>query len=145
MDDNELLNQFEACALPFDQWTHRTHVKVAFLYLRANSFEEALKTLRVGIKAYNKANDVPDGELTGYNETTTHALLHLIKATMCAYEETHPAETADEFCDTHPQLMSKHVLRFFYSPERRLHPEAKRRFIEPDLAPLPRILPEPSD
>jgi hypothetical protein len=37
----------------------------------------------------------------------------------------------------HPQLMSKHVLRLFYSPAGRMHPEAKATFIEPDLAPLP--------
>ena len=29
------------------------------------------------------------------------------------------------------------LLRFFYSPERRSHPDAKTVFIEPDLAPLP--------
>lgn len=139
MDDAELIRRFEACTLPFDQWTHRTHVKVAFLYLCELGFEGAIEKLRPGIKAYNAANDVHDGPLTGYNETTTHALLHLIYAVMCAYSESHPVTSADEFCDTHPQLLSKHVLRFFYSPERRVLPEAKTSFVEPDLAPLPRF------
>jgi hypothetical protein len=39
----------------------------------------------------------------------------------------------------HPQLMTKHALRLFYSPQRRMHPDAKGRFIEPDLTPLPRL------
>ena len=31
MDDTELLRHFETLTLPFDQWTHRAHVRVAFL------------------------------------------------------------------------------------------------------------------
>jgi hypothetical protein len=139
MTDADLLRQFETCTLPFEQWTHRSHVKIAFLLLREHGFDDALMKLRGGIQRYNAANNVPSGPLMGYNETTTHALLHLIHAVMQAYGKSHPTPTADAFCDTHPQLMSKHVLRFFYSPERRLHPDSKERFIEPDLAPLPRI------
>ena len=36
MTDGEFLSCFENCSLPFDQWNHRAHVKVAFLYLREN-------------------------------------------------------------------------------------------------------------
>jgi hypothetical protein len=137
LDDHELLRQFEQCTLPFSEWTHRTHVKVAFLYLRDHPFDEALDRMRAGMKAYNAANDVPEGPLTGYNETTTHAFTKLIDATMRAYGSTFPTPDADAFCDTHPQLQTKYVLRLFYSPQRRVHPDAKRWFIEPDLAPLP--------
>ena len=139
MDDAAFLKQFEDLSLPFSQWTHRAHVKVAFLYLSAHSFNDALARMRKGIKAYNAANKVPESTTSGYNETTTHAFLHLIAATMAAYGEAMPTPTADSFCDTHPQLMTRNVLRFFYSPEQRMHPLAKTQFVEPDLAPLPRI------
>lgn len=66
------------------------------------------------------------------------AFLHLVEAVRQAYGELYSANTASEFCDLHPELMNKHVLRFFYSPVRRGHPDAKKRFIEADLAPLPR-------
>lgn len=138
MHDGELLNQFENCTLPFQTWNHRAHVKVAFLYLRHLPFDTALEKLRAGIKAYNAAHDVPEGPHSGYNETTTRAFLQLIHATMQAYGELYPTTDAETFCRTHPQLLSTHVLRLFYSPERRGHPEAKVRFVEPDLAPLPR-------
>lgn len=140
MTDAELLEQFEQCALPFDQWTHKAHVKVAFLYLQQYSFEEAVSKMRFGIQAYNETNHVPDSATMGYNETTTCALMKLIGATIAAYSDFLPTDNADAFCDAHPQLMSKHILRFFYSPERRLHPEVKSRFVEPDLTQLPRIL-----
>ena len=127
------------CTLPFKQWTHRTHVKVAFLYLREHGFDEALPRVRKAIQQYNAANNVSEGPFAGYNETTTHAFLRLVATTMKAYGDAMPTDTADAFCDTHPQLLSKHVLRLFYSPERRTHPDAKTRFVEPDLAPLPRV------
>ena len=78
MDDPELLRQFESCSLPFEQWTHRTHVKVAYLYLRRRPFAEALASMRGGVQAYNAANNVPEGPREGYNETTTHAFMVLI-------------------------------------------------------------------
>ncbi len=113
MEDGELLRQFENLQLPFEQWTHRAHVKVAFLYLRDHPFDEALLRMRRGIKAYNAANKVPESPTSGYNETTTHAFLHLIAATMNAYGKEMPTGSADEFCNTHPQLMSRSVLRLF--------------------------------
>ena len=139
MDDKDFLKSFEDLSLPFSQWTHRAHVKVAFLYLRDHPFNEALLRMRKGIKAYNAANKVVESATSGYNETTTHAFLHLIAATLAAYGEAMPTPTADAFCDTHPQLMSRNVLRLFYSPQRRMDPRAKTEFVEPDLASLPRI------
>jgi hypothetical protein len=140
MTDAELLTALEQCTLPLESLSHRSHVKVAFLYLRDHPFHDAVNRMRQGIKALNIANNVPDGPTQGYNETTTVAFLHLIAATMAAYNPQMPAPNADAFCDTHPQLMSRHALRLFYSPARRLHPDAKTRFIEPDLAPLPMIV-----
>jgi hypothetical protein len=137
--DAVFLKAWETCSLPFAQWTHRAHVKVAYLCLRQHPFDEALKRMRAGIQRYNAANNVPESATSGYNETTTHAFLHLVAAVMRAYGETFPTTTADSFCDVHPQLMTRHVLRLFYSPAHRMHPLAKTQFIEPDLAPLPKL------
>jgi hypothetical protein len=137
MTDAMLIEQFEQCSLPLDQWTHRAHIKVAYLYLRQFPFEEALLKIRNGLQAFIRAKEVPVNGTMGYNETTTHAFMRLIGSTIAAYNIQFPTPNTDAFCDTHPQLMCKHVLRIFYSPERRMHPEAKSRFIEPDLTPLP--------
>lgn len=144
MSDDEFLNAFEQLTLPFEQWTHRAHVKVAWLYLNRHAFDQALEKLRTGIQAYNGRHNVPETATSGYNETTTHAFLHLIAATMRAYAATHPTVSADDFCNTHPQLMTKHALRLFYSPQRRIHPLARIQFVEPDLAALPRLIDAPS-
>ena len=140
MTDPAFLAAFETQSLPFGEWTHRAHVKVAFLYLRQLPLGDALDRIRAGIRAYNAANAVPESPTSGYNETTTAAFVHLVAATMAAYGDAFPAPTADAFCDAHPQLMTPNALRFFYSPQRRMHPRAKFEFVEPDLAPLPRIV-----
>ena len=93
MDDAEFLRQFESLTLPFDQWTHRAHVKVAYLYLRSHPFDDALARIRRGIKAYNAANHVPESATSGYNETTTRAFLHLIAATMPRTAACSPSPT----------------------------------------------------
>ena len=137
MDDATLLRQFEDLTLPFEKWTHRTHVKVAYLYLSQFGLEDAIDRMRAGIKAYNAVNEVPEGPMSGYNETTTQAFLRIVHATLVAYGDAFPTDDADSFCDTHPHLLSKSVLRLFYSPAQRLHPDAKTQFVLPDLAPLP--------
>jgi hypothetical protein len=139
MDDDQFVCAFEEMTLPFEQWTHRAHVIVAYTYLCRLSFDEALVKMRDRVKAYNAHNKVPETQVRGYNETTTRAFLHLIAATMAAYGDACPTTDADSFCNAHPQLMTRHVLRLFYSPKQRMHPLAKTQFVEPDLTPLPRI------
>ena len=138
-DDQELLAAFEQGVIPLERWDQRTHVSVAYLYLSAHEYGDALEKMRTGIQAFNARNQIPESPTSGYNETTTVALFKLIDATMRAYGEVFPTSSADEFCETHPQLMSKHILRLFYSPQQRMRPNAKSEFVEPDLAPLPTI------
>jgi len=137
MDDGEFLAQVLSCTLPLKEWTHRAHVKFANLCLLTAPFDDALTTVRSSIQAYNSANQIEDGPTSGYNETTTRAFLHLIASTMHFYGDAFPTPDSDSFCDAHPQLMNRYILRLFYSPERRMHPDAKTSFVEPDLAPLP--------
>jgi len=140
-EDEKLVRSFENLSLDLKKWTQRTHVAIAFIYLRQFGFSETLNRLRSRIKAFNAHNQIEESATSGYNETTTVAMLRLVDAVMTAYDEVFPVQSSREFCDTHPQLMSKHVLRFFYTPERRTDPKAKYQFIEPDLAPLPKPKP----
>jgi hypothetical protein len=137
MTDDELLNAWTGLTLPFDQWTHRAHVRVALTLLRRHGFDEALRRMRAGVQSYNAHHHVPEAPDSGYNETTTHAFFHLIAAVDAAYASAIPAPDGETFCDSHPQLMTRHVLRLFYSPQRRMDPRAKTQFVEPDLCPLP--------
>jgi len=58
MNDEEHLRSFEDQSLPRAGWSHRAHLKVAYLYLIRFSYDEALERLRRGIKAYNAAQGI---------------------------------------------------------------------------------------
>lgn len=135
MSDDDLLRQFEDSSLPFEQWVHRAHVRVAYLYLMRHPFEFAVEKMRSGIRAYNAAHHVPDEPNRGFHETMTGAWLRIIHATIQIYGA---ATSSEAFVDGQPQLQEKKNLRLFYSPELIMSPAAKREFLEPDLAPLPR-------
>lgn len=142
MTDAELLAAFESCSLPMDQWTHRAHVRVAYLYASTRNFESAVNHIRERIKAFNTATNTPEAIDRGYHETITQAFMHLVYA---AQARTGPHLSSDEFCETHPELMTKLVLDGHYSRDVLMSLQAKADFIEPDLAPLPVIQPPKSD
>ena len=130
--DDDFLAAFEACTL--EELRHRDHIKVAYLYLRRFPLEEAMDKVRTGLQALAVAWKAPVDELEkGYHETVTQAWVHIVHL---ALKECGPAESADAFCDRHPELMQKTHLRSYYSRERIVTWEAKREFVEPDLNPF---------
>jgi hypothetical protein len=132
--DAEFLLAFEHCTLPFEQWKHRAHLKVAYLYLRALPFEQALEKARLNIQRYNAATNTPETLERGYHETMTVAWMKLMHFTL---QQHGPAASADEFLDAQEQLLNRKALRFFYSRERLISWQAKAEWLEPDLTPLP--------
>ena len=134
MNDEVFLQQFENGTYPLDQWHHRAHIKVAYLYLTRFGLEQAVQTLPDRIRAYNKANQIQDTPTSGYHETVTMAWLRILQATI---REHGLRATADEFADCHPQLGRKTVLLQYYSRELIMSARAKRDFAAPDLASLP--------
>ncbi|HEY3241943.1 MAG TPA: hypothetical protein VGM03_01205 [Phycisphaerae bacterium] len=136
MTDEDLLAQFVAGTVPFDQWNHRAHVRVAYLLLRGDAFEPALTRFRTALHALNARHGTPEALDRGYHETLTAGFFRVIAAVLAAYG---PGETSDAFCDQHPYLLHKTLLRLYYTRPRIMSWEAKRAFVEPDIAPLPPI------
>ena len=134
-NDETFLEKFEAGCWPLEQWHHREHIKVAYLYLRRYPFETAWSRMREKIQAHNAVHRVPDLPTRGYHETMTQAWMRLVYVTLCEYG---PAGTADEFYEQHPQLSQTKVLRLFYSRDLFMSPRAKIEFVLPDLAPFPK-------
>jgi len=133
-DDETFLEQFESTVWPKEDWHHKQHIKVAYLYLRRYPLEAAAARLREKIKAYNAAKKVEESLLNGYHETMTQAWLRLVHFTLCEYG---PAENAEGFYEQNPQLSQKKILRFFYTKELFTSSTAKVEFVNPDLIPLP--------
>ena len=134
ISDQELVAAFESCSLRREQWTHRAHVRVGYLYASQLSLEEAATRMRSGLQALNAVHGTPESVDRGYHETITIAFLRLIRA---AIDEHGPFQSSQEFCESRPELLDKNLLSRFYSRDRIKSLAAKARFVEPDLAPLP--------
>jgi hypothetical protein len=135
MTDDEFAQQFESRSFPFEQWQHRAHVKLAYIYFVRFDFDAACVKLRDGIRAYNAANNVPNEPTRGYHETITVFWLRIIQMTVQEYGSR---ATADEFFESHPQLSQKKIHRLFYSADLLMSARAKAEFVEPDLTALPK-------
>jgi hypothetical protein len=110
---------------------------VVYLHLRSLPFAESMERMRNGVQASNAAHHDPEGPPSGQNETTTRAFFQIIAIVPKACDSILAPSNAEAFCDTHPQLQSRPILRLFHSPQRRMHPEANAIFVEPDLSRLP--------
>ncbi|TVQ32700.1 MAG: hypothetical protein EA376_04870 [Phycisphaeraceae bacterium] len=144
--DAAFLVAFRDRSLPKSAWTHRAHVRVAWLHLREAPFGVALDRLRTGIIALNESHGVANTPDDGYHETVTVAFLRLIAAAMRSDPAPDPGagESFSAFAARHPRLLDRSLLREHYSEPRLMSREARRRFLEPDLRPLPPISkPEP--
>lgn len=136
LDDASFLAAFEDCSLPHRDWSHRAHVRVAFLYLSRCGLPDALGRMRSGIQTYNSVHGVEDGPRSGYHETTTCAFMRLINHVA---RQRGPFRDSRQFCERNPELLDRRVLLCYYTRDRIMQPQARIRFVEPDVAPLDRI------
>jgi len=133
LSDEEFLRQFETCTLRYVHWTHRAHLRVAYLYVTHFGLDGAIPKVTAGIRAYNQSQNIVDTPTSGYHETMTVAWLHIVAAALAACG---PVGGAEQFLEMQPQFQKDFLLRF-YSPQCLGSPEAKYSFVMPDLATLP--------
>ena len=134
--DDKLQQAFEDCTLPLAAWTHRAHVRMAFLYASQHLPADSLERMRTSIQKYNASRQIPESLERGYHETITVAFMRLVHH---AIRQTGPFVTSEVFCERHPELLEKSVLSQYYTKDRLRTAEAKRQFVEPDLAALPEL------
>lgn len=129
LDDAMLLRELEAGTLPISAFHHREHVRVAWLYLKAEPPLTALARFAESLKRFAAAK----GAAGLYHETITWAYLLLIRERM---ERDGPCATSDEFVDRHPDLLAwkPSILDRYYRSETLGSDLARRVFVMPDRA-----------
>jgi N-formylglutamate deformylase len=132
--DDDFIQAFEACTIPKEAWTHRSHVRMAWIYLQRLPYPEALERVRRGIRKYNAA---VGGAPSAYHETVTQAYVRLVASH--AREAGTWALTWEEFAAARPRLLdrTRPILLEHYRSETISSPDARAAFVEPDLLPLP--------
>ncbi|XP_005090823.1 uncharacterized protein LOC101849265 isoform X2 [Aplysia californica] len=131
--DEIFLSAFEGTTLPFEEWTHEAHVRMAWNYIREHGKEGAVPYIKLGIQKFNEKNR--DKITTGYHETITMFFIHLVSDAIV--QSVHANETFEEFLSSNPHLVDKQLLMDYYSPETLKSEAARYRFIRPDKKSLP--------
>jgi hypothetical protein len=135
MNDSEFLKAFEDCTLPHDAFPHRAHVRMAWLYLRADGWEVAIQKITDGIRRFAAANGA-DGK---YHETITVFWARLVDyAISCAPE----IADFEVFIERYPHLLDGTLLKRHYSADVIRSEAARREWIEPDVRPMPVLMSE---
>jgi hypothetical protein len=133
-DDAALLAAFTSATLPQGEWTHRAHLRVAWLFATRYALDEAHLLLRVAIIRLNAAHGLTETTTRGYHDTMTRAWLRVLGR--LAREV--PTSTSSDFVDACAGHLDRDALLRHYTPERLASVEARARFVEPDRAPLER-------
>lgn len=129
-DDAQFLNDFQTGVLPFEQWTHRAHIRMAYLVCKSSkNFEEALENIRQGIQHFNGLHA---SKLTiGFHETMTQLWATIVWNTIKRSDSS--ILDSNHFIDQNSYLLDSSLWKQYYSPTLMFSPDAKRSFIPPDL------------
>jgi len=127
-------------SLPKAEWTHAAHLTATLRLVRTR--DEGLERDLPGvIRAYNEAVGGVNDDASGYHETITQAYLAAIRAFAAALPaELDDGEAAARLLAT--PLGDRAWPLAFWSRERLFSVEARRVWVDPDLAPLAHMPPE---
>ena len=127
---------FSDRTLPKPEWTHAAHFAATVWMLRRRP-EIDLPTAMPGmIRAYNEACGVANDDHGGYHETITQASIRACRAFLAS----RPADEALDVTLTAliaSPLGDKTWLLTYWARETLFSVDARRRWMAPDLAPLP--------
>ncbi len=130
LTDEELESKFENHSLHAGYFSHEAHIRLAYIHLQKYGLDQAEKNMSEQIKSYALAKGAKDK----YNETVTIAAVKTVDHFMRKAESTNFEEFILEF----PRLSTnfKELLGQHYGFDVFGNPEAKKQFMEPDLAPF---------
>ena len=122
--------------LPKPRWTHAAHFAAAVWLIREQPDIVPERDMPALIRAYNTATGVANTDSEGYHETITQASLRATRAFVGSLPEGTPLfEACNLLMAT--DLGKRDWLLAYWSRERLFSAEARRAWVEPDLAPLP--------
>lgn len=125
-----------ASCLPREEWTHEAHVAACLWLIAERPDLDAARDFPGIIWRHNDSVGTPNTDSSGFHATITHcyiagvtAFLKRIDPAMRLVDKVNALLDAPEGARNWP-------LRF-YSRDRLLSVEARRRFVAPDINPMP--------
>jgi hypothetical protein len=122
-------------SLPKPRWTHAAHFAAALWLISYRKDLDASRDMPGFIRAYNEATGVANTDAEGYHETITQASLRAARS----FLEQDPKRALFATCNA---LMASPLgksdwLLAYWTRTRLFSVEARRRWVGPDLKPLP--------
>jgi hypothetical protein len=130
--DREFRAAFEAGAYAPADFSHRAHVRLAYVYLAEWDVDMALERMRAALVGFLSHHDIPASK---YHETLTRAWVLAVDHFMHRSPES---SSADAFIDRNPVLLDSKIMLTHYSAGLLFSDAARAGFVEPDLDPIPR-------
>ena len=130
--DLEFRAAFEAGAFAPADFSHRAHVRLAYVYLAESDVGLALERMRAALLTFLCHHDIPASK---YHATLTRAWILAVDHFM---HHAPAASSADDFIDRNPVLLDSRIMLTHYSADLLFSDEARAQFVEPNLDPIPR-------
>ena len=130
--DVDFLRAFEDLSFPVEQFHHREHIRVAWLYLKSLDATRAAERMSAGIRRFANHH----GATQKYHHTLTLFWMRLVAV---ALVETPDGLAFEEFLAAYPELRDKGLIAKYYSQELLQTPAAREGWVDPDLQPLPEL------
>lgn len=84
-EDRDFRSAFEACAIPPSDFTHKAHVRLAYVYLVESGVELAVQRMRDGLLRFIEHHDIPPDK---FHETMTRAWVLAVRHFMSRSSST---------------------------------------------------------
>jgi len=131
-EDLAFRRKFESGEVAPAQFDHRSHVRLAYVYLVEGSPDEATDSMRRALQGFLERNGVPS---TKYHETLTRAWILAVRHFM---ERSPGTASAGDLIARRPELLDSRIMMTHYSASILFSDEARATFVEPDTSPIPR-------
>lgn len=130
--DRAFLAAFEACEIAPAAFTHREHVRLAYVCLCEAEPDAAHARVRAALKGFISHNGVPPEK---YHETITRAWVLAVDHFM--QKAPAPFDSFGAFIAADSRLLDPSIMLTHYSKERLFSETARAAFVEPDLQSIP--------
>jgi len=133
---DDLVAAFERGEVPEGKLSHQAHLAVALCYLDRYGLDGALGRMRAGLLSFlERAFGDEAAAHVKYRETTTGFWVRLLQRELDRADARLPLfERVNPLLERYRDAST---IRRYYSAERLDSQEARQRYLEPDLQPLP--------
>jgi hypothetical protein len=123
-------------SLPKAEWTHAGHFAAVLWLLRDRGEPEVTIAMPTWIRRYNEATGVANTDSGGYHETITKASIRAAYDVLGSHQEIVPLYEVLNALLASELGRSDWLLRY-WTRARLFSPDARRRWIDPDIKALP--------